>query len=160
MIRWAKPEDVGALAALVRAFAEDEQRVPGLEEADLQRDLFGHPPQAEALIAVDEATERVVGFAIFFMKYSTALRRPGMYIEDLYLAEEFRALGHGRALMAGLAHVAHEREAARIEWRVLKANARGIAFYSSLGAVALDDRTIFRLSGEALVALGREALSV
>jgi GNAT superfamily N-acetyltransferase len=103
------------------------------------------------VLAEDDGT--VVGFALFFHNYSTLLRKPGIYLEDLFVLSEHRAAGHGKALLARLAQIAVERGCGRLEWSVLDWNEPSIAFYRALGAVGLDDRTIYRLAGDALTML-------
>jgi GNAT superfamily N-acetyltransferase len=119
------------------------------EEA-LRRTLFGPRPYAEVLIA--EQAGRPAGFALFFHNYSTFLAKPGIYLEDLYVVPELRGLGIGKALLLQLARIAVERDCGRLEWSVLDWNEPAIGFYKKLGAVAMEEWTIFRLSGPALVA--------
>jgi GNAT superfamily N-acetyltransferase len=94
-----------------------------------------------------------VGFALWFHNYSTFAGRPGLYLEDLYVRPPFRGRGHGEGLLRHLARLAIERGCARFEWAVLDWNAPAIAFYRKLGAVAMDDWTVQRVTGPALQAL-------
>ena len=110
---------------------------------------------AEALLAY--LGDEPAGFALFFHNFSTFLGRPGIYLEDLYVRPEFRGSGIGRALLARLAKLAKERGCGRLEWWVLDWNEPSIGFYKSLGAVAMDDWTVYRVAGEALERLSREA---
>lgn len=153
MIRSATPDDVETIAELIRALADYEKlsHEVVLDIADLRRGLFGERPYAEALIA--EADGRAVGFALFFHNFSTFLAKPGIYLEDLFVRPEHRGEGHGRALLAELARLAVERGCGRLEWSVLDWNEPSIRFYRSLGAVPMDDWTVFRLAGEALMTL-------
>jgi GNAT superfamily N-acetyltransferase len=153
----ASPEHVPAILSLIRALAvyeKLEHEVSASVEA-LQRDLFGSQPAAEALVA--EVDDEVVGFALYFRSYSTFLARPGIYLEDLFVLESHRGRGIGRALLARLAAIAVERECGRLEWSVLDWNAPAIGFYRSLGAVAMDEWTVNRLTGEALQHLADQA---
>lgn len=149
-IRPAGPDDVPLILGLIRALAEYERlahEVVATEEL-LTRHLFGGERRAEVLIAMEE--ESAVGFALFFHNFSTFLGRPGLYLEDLFVVPEFRGRGVGRELLSALARIAVERECGRMEWWVLDWNASAIGFYESLGAVAMDDWTVFRLTGESL----------
>jgi GNAT superfamily N-acetyltransferase len=153
MIRAATPHDVGSIAELIRALAEYEQLsheavfdIDALREA-----LFGQRSYAEVLIAENE--ERVVGFALFFHNFSTFLAKPGIYLEDLFVRPEHRGKGHGRALLAAVARVAMERGCGRVEWSVLDWNEPSIRFYRSLGAIPMDEWTVFRLTGDELSSL-------
>lgn len=148
MIRPAEPRDVPAIVRLIRALAEYERlsHAVVLDEAKLREHLFGARPYAEVLIA--EEAGAAVGFALFFHNYSTFLGRPGIYLEDLFVLPECRGRGYGKALFVALARIAVERDCGRIEWSVLNWNEPAIGFYRSLGAEAMDEWTVYRLTGE------------
>ena len=122
-------------------------------EADIARDLFGPAPRAFCDIA--EADGRAVGFALWFYNYSTFAGRHGIYLEDLFVRPEARGLGAGKALLASLARRCLAEDLGRLEWAVLDWNAPSIAFYDRLGAAAMDEWTVRRLTGEALERLAR-----
>lgn len=152
-IRVATESDVPLILEFIKGLAVYERladRVVATEEA-LRRTLFGSPRFAEVLIA--EAGGAPVGFALFFHNYSTFLARPGVYLEDLFVREEARGHGYGKALLTRLAQIAVERGCGRLEWAVLDWNEPAIGFYKSLGAVPQDDWTTFRLTGDALESL-------
>jgi GNAT superfamily N-acetyltransferase len=153
MIRPAAPADVPAVANLIRALAEYERLAHAvvLTEPDLHRHLFGDRKYAEVLLAEDGGA--VVGFALFFHNYSTFRGKPGIYLEDLFVIPECRGKGHGKALLRGLAKLAVERDCARIEWSVLNWNEPSIRFYRALGAVPMDEWTVYRLTDDALTNL-------
>ncbi|HRP08275.1 MAG TPA: GNAT family N-acetyltransferase [Gemmatimonadales bacterium] len=154
-IRLATPADVPLILDLIRGLAEYERLahecVATVER--LGESLFGAAPQAEVLIAESDGTP--AGFALFCHNYSTFLARRGIWLEDLFVKLEFRGRGIGRALLERLAAIAVERDCGRLEWAVLDWNESAIGFYRSIGAVAKDDWTIFRLTGESLNALAR-----
>jgi GNAT superfamily N-acetyltransferase len=152
-IRPATGADVPVILELIRALAEFE-RLAGevvATEADLRRTLFGERPAAEVLIA--ELDGAPVGFALYFISYSTFLGRPGLYLEDLFVRPAARKRGVGRALMVALARIAVDRGYGRFEWSVLDWNADAIRFYRSLGAIGLDEWTVQRVTGAALARL-------
>jgi GNAT superfamily N-acetyltransferase len=151
MIRPATPDDVPVIANLIRGLAEYERLLDRvvLKEADLREHLFGAHPYAEVLLADDAGT--VVGFALFFHNYSTFRGKPGIYLEDLFVIPEARGKGHGKALLAALAKVAVQRDCCRVEWSVLNWNTPSIDFYKALGADPMDEWTVYRLTGDALV---------
>jgi GNAT superfamily N-acetyltransferase len=153
MIRAATPTDLATIARLIRALAEYERLADRVvfEEEQLRKHLFGPRPYAEVLLA-EEATA-VVGFALFFHNFSTFLGQPGIYLEDLFVEPEHRGRGHGKALLATLAKLALERGCGRMEWAVLDWNEPSIRFYKSLGALANDDWTVYRLQGTRLNSL-------
>jgi GNAT superfamily N-acetyltransferase len=93
------------------------------------------------------------GFALFFHNFSTFLGRPGIYLEDLYVKPEFRSKGIGRAMLVHLAKLAKERGCGRLEWSVLDWNEPAIKLYKDVGAIPMDEWTVYRLTGEALTEL-------
>ena len=118
--------------------------------ADIERDLFGENPVIRVLIAEEDEP---VGFALFFRSYSTFLARPGIYLEDLYVKEQYRGSGIGKALLAEVAKIAVAENAGRLEWSVLDWNEPAIGFYKKLGAAMLDDWTTCRLEGASILAV-------
>jgi len=156
LIRPARPEDCPAIHAMVRELAEFErlahQHVATPD--DLRAGLFGPRPSAEAVVAEDAGAP--IAFALFF-PFSTFLGRPGLWLEDLYVRPAHRRRGLGRALLTHVAGIARARGCGRLEWAVLDWNERAIALYRSLGAVALDDWTTMRLTGEALSTVAARA---
>jgi GNAT superfamily N-acetyltransferase len=153
MIRPATQRDVSVIAALIRGLAEYEKlsHQVALDEERLAEHLFGPRPLAEVLLA-EEAGE-AVGFALFFPTYSTFLARPGIYLEDLFVQPSCRRRGHGKALLQAVARKAVELGCGRLEWSVLNWNESAIRFYRSLAAVALEEWTIYRLTGHDLAAV-------
>src|SRR5262245_39328963 len=152
-IRPATEADVQTIAQLIRALADYERLAHAvvLEETLLREHLFGPHRFAEVLLAEDAGA--VVGFALFFHTYSTFVGRPSLYLEDLFVRPEYRGQGHGKGLLAALARLALQRGCGRLEWCVLNWNKPAIAFYRSLGAMPMDDWTVYRLSGHALARL-------
>jgi GNAT superfamily N-acetyltransferase len=159
MIREATPDDVPAILAMVRELAEYERarHEATATEGQLRTVLFGEHPAVYAHIAEDDETGEAVGFALWFLNFSTWLGKHGIYLEDLYVKPHARGGGHGRALLGRLAQIAVERGYGRIEWSVLDWNEPSIGFYKSLGAVPMDEWTVFRVSGGALDQLGSAA---
>jgi len=149
-IREARPDDVPAIAAMIRALAEYEKLSHACvsTEHDLQRALFGPKPAAEVLIAT--AGGAPAGFALFFHTFSTFLARRGLWLEDLFVHPEQRGRGIGRALLLRLAAIAAARECGRFEWAVLDWNTPAIRFYERMGATVLPDWRIVRVTGAAL----------
>ena len=156
VIRPATEADVPAIADLIRGLARYEkleQDVTMTEEL-LAKSLFGPRPYAETLLA--EESGKPIGFALFFHNFSTFLALPGIYLEDLFVVPEHRGRGVGRALLKELARIAVERGCGRLEWSVLDWNRDAIGFYERLGATPNSEWTVYRLTGEALTALGGE----
>ena len=149
----ARPADAALIVALVRELAEYERLLQDVRITtdDVRRDLFGPRAFAEAVIA--RVGDEPVGFALWFHNYSTFAGRPGLYLEDLFVRPAFRGRGYGEALLRYLARVTVERGCARFEWSVLDWNEPALAFYRKLGAVPMDDWTVQRVSGDALLAL-------
>jgi GNAT superfamily N-acetyltransferase len=149
-IRAITPDDVPAVVGLVYELAEYERLVElcHLTNEQLAAALFGTTPALFGLVAVDQQV--VVGYALYFLNFSTWEGVHGIYLEDLYVRPDRRGSGLGRALLTSLAGIANDRGYARVEWSVLDWNAPSIAFYRSLGAEPMDGWTVFRLDGPAL----------
>lgn len=150
--RFAVPEDTGQILAFIKELAEYEQllhEVVATEE--LLREWLFIKKTAEVIFA--EYQGKAIGFALFFHNFSTFLGRSGIYLEDLYVRPEHRSLGIGKTLLRKLAEIALERGCGRLEWWCLDWNQSSVNFYLSLGAEAMDDWTVYRISGETLTAL-------
>ncbi len=149
-IRQAQREDATSILDLIHGLAlyekAPEQVVATLE--DIERSLFTEHPIAFCHVA--EIDHKVVGIAIWFKNYSTWLGQPGIYLEDLFVLPEFRKRGVGSALMKHLARLCVELDYKRFQWWVLDWNTPAIDFYHSMGAVPMDEWTVFRLAGDAL----------
>jgi GNAT superfamily N-acetyltransferase len=161
-VRRVAERDVDAVVALVHELAAYERAAQHchLTPAQLRAALFGPTPALfghVAELADKDGHGRVVGCALWFLNFSTWRGVHGIYLEDLYVQPAHRGGGLGRALLATLAAECAARGLARLEWAVLDWNAPSIGFYRALGAVALDDWTVFRLDGDALAALGAES---
>jgi GNAT superfamily N-acetyltransferase len=154
--RKAVRKDIGLILQFITELAiyeRMEKEVVATEE-DLAESLFGERPAAEVIFALAEGTE--AGFVLFFHNYSTFLGKPGIYIEDLYVSPEYRGRGIGRQLLEHIAGLAVERSCGRVEWWVLNWNPAR-KFYEALGAKAMDEWTVYRLSGKELNKMaGRE----
>jgi len=163
-LRPATPADVDEILALIRELAEYE-RAPDQVRATrelMQRAIFGDPARdgrgaGVAECVMGEIDGRVQGLALFFANFSTWTGRPGLYLEDLFVRPAARGHGLGKALLVHLARIAIERGCARFEWSVLDWNEPAIGFYAALGAVRMDEWTVYRVSGDALLRLARMA---
>lgn len=148
-IRSAGEEDILLILNFIKELAEYEKM---LEEVVATEDLLYEwifvKEIAEVLIA--ELEGKPVGFALFFHNFSTFLGRGGIYLEDVYVKPEYRGKGIGKGLLKKLAQLAVERGCGRLEWACLDWNEPSINFYLSLGAQAMDEWTVYRLSGDAL----------
>jgi GNAT superfamily N-acetyltransferase len=154
VIRPAKVGDLPEILQLIKDLAiyeKAEHEVLATVE-ELERTLFGEVPRVFAHVV--EVDGKVVGIAIWFLNYSTWLGKHGIYLEDLYVQPEFRGQGFGLALLKELARICLERGYPRFQWWVLDWNSPAIEFYSSHGAVAMDEWTVHRITGEALKKLG------
>ena len=154
-VRRARPEDVPVVVSLVHELATYEREPDAVvaTEQHFRDALFSDDAKAFCLVAEDDSGS-VVGFAIWFLNFSTWLGTHGIYLEDLFVRPEARGGGHGRALLTELARIAVERGYGRVEWAVLDWNEPAQGFYSTLGAQPQDDWTVWRLTGDALKTLG------
>ena len=155
-VRPATPADVETILGFIKGLAAFEREPDAVQATldDLLRDGFGKQPKFEVLIA--ELDGEPVGFALFFPTYSTWEGRPGIYLEDLFVAEHARGQGLGRKLMAALAAIAVARGCRRLELSVLHWNPTR-EFYHHLGMAHMQEWLPYRLAGEALQALAAEA---
>jgi GNAT superfamily N-acetyltransferase len=146
----ATERDVPVILELIRSLAEYERLSHDVVATPdhLRDSLFGARAAAEVVIAYLD--EEPVGFAVWFQSYSTFLGRAGLYLEDLFVKPERRGQGVGRKLLAHVAGVAVTRGAGRMEWSVLDWNEPAIGFYRAIGAVPMNEWTVYRLTGEAL----------
>lgn len=153
LIRNAVREDAALILRFIRALAVYEKLEDSVvaDEDKIRQTLFGDKPYAEVLIA--EWNGEPAGFALFFHNYSTFLAKPGIYLEDLFVDPAYRGKGIGKSLLSSLARIAVDRDCGRLEWSVLDWNEPAIGFYKKLGAVPMDEWTIFRVTGTALTDL-------
>ncbi|MTD12998.1 GNAT family N-acetyltransferase [Nakamurella sp. YIM 132087] len=152
----ATPADVPAIVGMVHELAAYEKLPQDchLEESQLTAALFGDSPAAFALVARETGGRDPVGFALWFLNFSTWEGVHGIYLEDLYVQPGARGSGLGKALLVRLAEIAVERGYARVEWSVLDWNTPSIDFYRAFGAVPLEGWTTYRLTGPALARRG------
>ena len=156
VIRSATRDDVPIILALIRDLARYE-RAPDEVTATVEGlldVLFGEKPAAEVRLAFEGSI--AAGFAVFFHNFSTWLGRPGLYLEDLFVRPEHRGKGYGQALLVDLAKIAQQRDCGRMEWAVLDWNDPAIRFYRKLGAKAMDEWTVFRLTRDGIASLASQ----
>lgn len=150
LIRYAKPDDVSAINRLISDLAQYEHlsHEAVATDDDIAAALFSENPHVFCHVA--ELDGEIVGFALWFLNYSTFHGAPGLYLEDLFVRPTARGLGIGKALMKTLARLCVERGYTRFQWWVLDWNAPSIDFYKAIGAAPMDEWTVFRLSGQQL----------
>lgn len=153
IIRPATPEDAGIILGFIRDLAvyEKEPDAVVATEQDIVDNLFNPETTTKALICLSDG--QPVGFAVYFLSFSTWLGRNGLFLEDLYVTPEQRGSGFGKALLKHLARIAVEQGCGRFEWNVLDWNEPAIRFYESLGAKAQSEWVGYRLEGKALAEL-------
>jgi GNAT superfamily N-acetyltransferase len=145
-----KPDEVFLALEFIRGLAEYEREPDAVKTTPVQltEALFARNAAAEAVIARCDGLP--AGFALWTRNYSTWTGQSGLWLEDIFIKPEFRRRGVGQALMVYLARICVERNYGRFEWSVLDWNTPAIDFYRALGAEAMEEWTINRLSGEAL----------
>lgn len=158
-IRPAEPGDVDRIYELIIELATYERSADKVESTveDLRAALCALEPALFGHVAVAEG--QIVGFALWFVNYSTWSGKHGIYLEDLYVRPEMRGRGTGKALLAALASICVQRGYKRLEWWVLDWNEPAIGFYEFLGAIAMSEWTVHRLTGAPLADLAKLGLS-
>ena len=147
--RFAERKDCKLILDFIKKLASYEKMSDEVvaNESLLEEWIFDKK-KAEVIFAVVDGKE--VGFALFFHNFSTFLGRAGIYLEDLFVLEEYRGNGYGKALLKKLAQITRERGCGRLEWCCLDWNTPSVDFYLALGAERMDDWTTFRMSGDTL----------
>jgi GNAT superfamily N-acetyltransferase len=149
-VRFAQETDISTIYNFIvqlAHFEKLEHEVVGSEE-DIKKALFGKRPACEAILATIDS--KPVGFALFFHNYSTFMARRGIYLEDIFVSQDARGLGAGKALLQFLAAIALERGCGRMEWSVLDWNQNAIDFYKTIGAKPMSEWTSFQLDEDAI----------
>lgn len=153
-IRSAVREDVDLILSFIKELASYEKLehkvVASLE--DMEYWLFDQKKGEVVLCCVDG---RPIGFALYFYTFSTWEGCAGLYIEDIFIQSPYRGKGYGKALIRHVCSLATEQGCKRVEWVCLDWNEPSIEFYKSLGAYAMDGWSTYRLSGDALEAMGK-----
>ena len=155
-IRPAKATDIVEILALIYELAlyEKAPEEAKATESHIMESFFGDNPKVFCeLVEVDGD---IAGLAIWFLNYSTWQGKHGIYLEDLFIRPQFRGRGFGKALLKHLAQICVERGYGRFQWWVLDWNEPSIEFYKSFGAVAMDEWTVYRVTGDALIDLANE----
>jgi GNAT superfamily N-acetyltransferase len=153
-IRPARRDEVGIVLQLIHDLAVYEKAPNEVEatEKELLETIFSSDPKVFCdLVEVDG---EIAGMAIWFLNYSTWQGKHGIYLEDLFIKPEYRGRGYGKALLKHLAKICEDKGYGRFQWWVLDWNSPAIEFYRSLGAVAMDEWTVYRVSGAPLKELG------
>lgn len=149
-IRFAQKEDAPLILDFIRELAiyEKLEHEVVTNVAQLEKTLFGVKPGAEVIFLEEAGVP--VGIALFFPNFSTFLGQPGIYLEDLFVKPDYRGRGYGKKLLAFLANLTIERGGGRLDWSVLDWNKPAIDFYSSIGALPMNEWTAQRLTGQPL----------
>lgn len=149
-IREATPADCSLILQYIRALASYEklEHAVNATEDDIRASFFSQGATSHALII--EKNNAAIGFAVYFYNFSTFLGKRGIYVEDVFIAPEHRGFGAGNHLFHYLAAKAVREQCGRMEWWVLDWNTPAIDFYTRMGAVAMNEWTVYRLEGDAL----------
>ena len=155
VIRRARAGEAGLVLSFICELADYEKLSHEVEatEAMIDAALFCEQPRLFCDIA--EWQGELVGFAVWFINFSTFSGRPGIYLEDLFVRPAYRGKGLGKALLVHLARTCIDNDWSRLQWSVLDWNTPSIDFYKSLGAVLMDEWTVCRVTGDALTKLAR-----
>lgn len=147
--RYAERKDTPLIQEFINELAEYEKMLDQVVATpEILEEWIFEKQKAEVIFALEDGKE--VGFALFFHNFSTFLGRAGLYLEDLFVKPEYRGKGYGKGLIAQLAKIVVERGCGRMEWSCLDWNQPSIDFYLSMGAVKMEDWTVYRLTGKTL----------
>lgn len=151
-LRFAESEDVPLILDFIKELADYEHKLSEVRatEEELRESLFN---RKVAEVIIGEYEDKPVAFALFFHNYSTFLGKLGIYLEDLFVKPEMRGRGIGKIILAYLAKLAIDRKCGRLEWWCLNWNEPSIKFYKKMGAVPMDEWTVYRVTDEALYKL-------
>ncbi len=155
-LRFAKEGDAQLILDLIKELAVYEDLLDEVvaTESVLHDSLF---VKKAAEVIIGEYEGEPVGYALFVHNFSTFLGKPGIYLEDLYIKPEMRGKGLGKIILSYLGKLAKERDCGRVEWSCLDWNKKSIDFYKALGAEAMDEWTVYRVSGDTIDSLAKES---
>ncbi len=153
-LRFAERNDVPLILSFIKELASYENLSDAVvaTEKILVESLF---VKQAAEVIIGEYDNQPVAFALFFHNFSTFLGRPGIYLEDLYVKPEMRGKGIGKMMLSFLAKLALERNCGRLEWSCLDWNEPAVQFYKQMGAIPMDEWTVYRVHDAALEALAK-----
>ena len=150
--RYATEDDAALVLEFIKGIATYEKMLDEvINTEELIKEVVFGKGNAEGIFALDG--EKEVGFALFFLIYTTFVGRAGIHLEDLFVWPEYRGKGYGKALFCEVARIAKERNCGRMEWTCLNWNTPSINFYLSMGAVPMDEWTTYRLTSDKIDAL-------
>ena len=154
-LRIAEEKDIPLILGFIKELAAYEKMLDSVSATEelLRQSLF---IRKAAEVVIGEYDAMPVGFALFFHNFSTFVGKPGIYLEDLYVRPEMRGKGIGRAMLAFLAKLAVERDCGRLEWACLDWNEPSIRFYKQMGAIPMDEWTVYRVCDQALTDLAKK----
>lgn len=137
--------DIPILLELIKELAHYEKLLDQVraDEKQLAQWII-HEKKANALLL--EYNHTNVGFVLYFNNFSTFLGKPGIYLEDLYIKEDYRNKGFGKQVFKYLANECIQKGYGRLEWSVLNWNEPSIQFYQKLGAQPMSEWTTYRLT--------------
>ena len=152
--RFANINDTANILYFIKELASYEKMLDEVVATEeLLKEWIFEKKKAEVIFAIEDGKE--IGFAIFFHNFSTFLGRSGIYLEDLFVLPKYRGKGYGKSILKHLAKIAVERGCGRLEWWCLDWDKMSIDFYLSLGAEAMNDWTVYRITGDTLVNMAK-----
>lgn len=151
-IREANAEDAPLILKMIKELAVYEDMLDCVQATEeIVYDSLFVRKKANALIV--EYDSRAIGYVIYFYNFSTFTGKPGLYVEDIYIIPEMRKNGFGKYIFRYLADIAQRENCARMEWACLDWNESSIRFYKGMGAIDMNEWTVYRLDEKALVQL-------
>ena len=157
IIREVEERDVGDILSLIRAKADFDGCLDALEskESEIREAFLSSEPKASAIVA--EVEGKVIGIATYYNIYSTFIAKPGIWLDDLFVYNDYRKLGAGKRLLKRLCDIAIETGCGRIDWIVARDNENGRRFYESIGAKIFEEVRHARLDEVSISKLAANA---
>lgn len=131
-------ESFNDFLGLIDKLAEFEKLDPPDNEAKkrLRQDCLSENPKYQAFIG--KIKGKPISYIIYFFTYSSFLAMPTLFLEDIFVLEEYRRLGVGKKMFKFIRDTAKREECDRIEFTVLKWNKAAQQFYKKNKAQRLE----------------------
>jgi len=135
-----KIENIIDLCAAHAKFEECEYDREGKGQR-LAKDIFGAEAKLYCLVA--ETNDQYIGYITWMKQYSTWDAREYLYMDCLYLEDDYRGLGIGEELVNHMKDYGRKENIDLVQWQTPDFNVRAIKFYKRIGATSLSKERFF-----------------